>query len=128
MLSDAEAEALNRRGAEAMGWKRFERPDNPNGDESGNWYWITPGGMRTPDVPDFCRDAHALGWMVEWMTQVARGLSWGVGQDEDGSFWCLGNADRHWSYSGQAIGEALLRAVIAYAESQSAESENPNGQ
>ena len=124
MLSDAEADALNVAVARAMGWKH--RTDGSGG------YWVLPdGGMDDAppfgtdyegkhygdfhSLPDFCRDAHAIGWIVEWAdSQEGVGLST---RRVSASLWgcTIRQGDIRAIEVGESRSEAVVRAIVDYA-------------
>ena len=123
MLNDAEAEALNRRVAEAMGWTEWTEDGEPIG------VWELPNGDPVQfdtglgGLPDFCRDTHALGWLAEWLDKqpveyvLSKGRLCGAYQCD---FWSVeGYGSRYlFNRTGHTAGEAFVFAIIAYAESE----------
>ena len=112
MLSDTEADALNTAVALAMGWKQvvkeFRAPDCET-------VWELPGGSWFFELPDFCRDTHALGWMLEWADkQNGAGLST---QRANTALWgcTIRQGDIRVIEVGQSRSEAVARAIVDYA-------------
>jgi len=123
-MTDAEAVALNEKCARAMGWV-FD----PSLDQSAEDAWIRPGSEEKGAglwaryiyrLPDFARDPMAIGWLVAWCCQhegAYRFPCWSVAtnpmsrydafvDDDDVQFWG----------GGDSPGEAICKAIIAYAE------------
>ena len=117
MLSNAEADILNRRCAGAMGWTEWEEDDGPTGT------WELPNGdlvhpaQGQSGLPDFCLDPHALGWMIEWLDEnkIAWFLAGRTGTERYSRF-TAEVGDFAMQMDGDLPGIAMAYAIVAYAE------------
>ena len=139
MLTDDKAAELNEEVARAMGWERrspqgvlreiptYEIPPYEVPPYEIPPYWISPGRFTSPislpgfvNLPDFARDPHSFGWLLEWCDwQCARlgaRFHYHAGRDWEGK----GFADvyYHLVQHCDTPGDALARAIVAYAEAQ----------
>ena len=111
-LSDTEVNALNVAVALATGWKQvvkeFRAPDCET-------VWELPGGSWFFELPDFCRDILALGWMVEWADKQ-EGVRLST-RRVNAALW--GCTIRHGGIRvievGQSRSEVAARAIVDYA-------------
>ena len=115
-MTDTEANELNAATARAMNWE-----------DLGDGHWAGPeyGARLFRPLPDFCRDVMALGYLVGWCDANS---CWQVrrGEDVAGNFGAAYRAvlrqfnSPHQVFGdfSQYPGEALCRAIVAYAEAE----------
>lgn len=116
MLTDTEANALNTSVALAMGWKLTGEYSKIN---PALQIVTRPDGFSMFGLPDFCRDAHALGWIVDWAdSQEGVGLST---RRVNASLWgcTIRQGDIRAVEVGGSRSEAVVRAIVDYACQQS---------
>ena len=118
MLSDTEVAELNEKCAFAMGAKSVLAKDN-----TGRTLWVMPGSSVADEMPDFCRDAHALGWLVEWLDKQP--LEWKLNHlavcdsgNYGAMFTPLDDSLPLVCTECDTPGEAMASLIIAYAESK----------
>jgi hypothetical protein len=122
-MTDQESNYLNEQVALAMGWYR---PEGEGG------LWCEGDSLTTRRLPDFCHDSHAVGWLLDFFTskdltfsiQSTKKTGWpgfSLYRDRLTYFVVL----EYWRESvwGFTPGEALCRAIIAYAKAEQAKQE-----
>jgi hypothetical protein len=129
-MTDQEENELNEQVARAMGWtsrEAFLLGASPMMGRTKSTYrttWTPPMGVKSNDfdnLPDFCRDSHAVGWLLEWLKRESIDLVLTADFTDSPDQWdCSARLDQ----SKRAFGfystpnEALCRAIIAYAKAE----------